>query len=61
MQVIGTFQSYHQAPTQAVFNLLKSAPYAANFQAQSENIPTRYAFNHPTITQQLQNGTAQLQ
>ncbi len=57
-QIIGTFQSYHQAPPQAVFNLLKSAPYQANFVAQAENIPQRYSFTHPTLTQQLQAGDA---
>ena len=56
MQIVGTFQSYHQAPVPAVFNLLNSPAYQANFIAQSVNIPNQYAFSHPTITQQLENG-----
>ena len=56
MQIVGTFQSYHQAPTQAVFDLLNSPPYQANFVNKSENIPNRYAFSHLTITQQLEAG-----
>lgn len=55
MQIVGTFQSYHQAPVPAVFDLLNSPPYQANF-AQKVNIPDQYAFSHPTVTQQLENG-----
>lgn len=55
-QVIGTFQSTHQAPPQSVYNLLNSAPYQAVFVAKGQNIPQRYAFSHQTITQQLQSG-----
>lgn len=55
-QVVGTFHSYHQAPPQSVFSLLASAPYQAVFTANKQNIPTRLAFTHQTLTQQLNAG-----
>jgi hypothetical protein len=55
-QVVGTFQSYHQAPPATVISFLQQPAQQATFVANAENIPTRYFFSHPTITQQLQNG-----
>ena len=56
MQVVGTFQSSHQAPVPAIFSLLNSSAYQSVFVSKGQNIPQRYAFSHKTITQQLQAG-----
>ena len=57
-QIVGTFQSHHQAPPQSVIDLLNTAPFQATFVANGAYDPFAYSFTHPSITQQLANGVA---
>ena len=56
VQFLGTFQSFHQAPPQAVVDLLNQPDYQAALLSQGGNFPQDFLFSHLTLTEQLDAG-----
>eukprot|EP00891_Asterochloris_glomerata_P004302 jgi/Astpho2/4302/Aster-x1214 len=56
VQFVGTDQSHHQAPPQAVLDLLDQPLYQNAFANSSLDLPQGYFFSHLSITDQLNAG-----
>ena len=56
LQFVGTDQSHHQAPPQAVLDLLDQPLYQEAFANSTLDLPQSYFFSHLSITNQLNAG-----
>ena len=60
LQFVGTDQSHHQAPPQAVLDLLDQPLYQNAFANSTLDLPQGYFFSHLSITNQLNAGESVL-
>jgi hypothetical protein len=56
LQFIGTHNSYHIAPDQAVFDVMKATGYRESAKWTGAKLEAALSFSHPSITAQLEMG-----